>query len=53
VKFSPNWDMDRRFSEALRRALELGVGAHAVKLEMFMWGLRPVGTLPIDLEPPR
>lgn len=53
VKFSPNWDMDRRFSEALRRALELGVSAHAVKLEMSMWGLRPVGTLPIDLEPPR
>jgi len=50
--FSPNWDMDRRFSEALRRAWERGVSLHAVKLEMFRWGLRPVGTLPIDLEPP-
>ncbi len=51
-KFSPNWGMDRRFSEALRRAWKRGVSLHAVKLEMFRWGLRPVGTLPIDLEPP-
>jgi len=52
-RFSPNWDMDRRFSEALRRAWKRGVSISAVKLEMVRWGLRPVGTLPIDLEPPR
>ena len=29
-----------------------GVGVRAVKLEMFKWGLRYVGELPVDLTPP-
>ena len=51
--FAPNWEMDRRFAEALQRASRHSVLIHAVKLETFKWGLRPVETLPIDLEPPR
>lgn len=47
--FSPNWEMDRKFAEALVRAYRSGVYIHAVKLEMFKWGLRYIEELPIDL----
>jgi sugar fermentation stimulation protein len=50
-RFSANWGMDRKFSEALLRAWRQGVLIHAVKLEMFKWGLRPVAMLPVDLQP--
>ena len=49
---SPNWEMDRKFAESLLRAHNAGVGVRAVKLEMFKWGLRYVGELPVDLTPP-
>lgn len=49
---SPNWEMDRKFAESLLRAHRLGVEIRAVKLEMFKWGLRFVGELPVDLSPP-
>ncbi|WP_148682776.1 DNA/RNA nuclease SfsA [Pyrobaculum ferrireducens] len=48
---SPNWRMDRRFAESLVRARGAGVEIHAVKLEMYKWGLRYVGELPVVLTP--
>ncbi|ACB40168.1 DNA/RNA nuclease SfsA [Pyrobaculum neutrophilum] len=48
--FSPNWEMDRRFAEALARAYKSGVYVHAVKLETSRWCLKYVEKLPIDLQ---
>lgn len=48
---SPHWEMDRKFAESLLRAHKAGVKIHAVKLEMFKWGLRFSSELPVDLSP--
>lgn len=49
-RFSPNWELDRRFSEALTRAARSGVTIVAYKVVLdWDWCLRPVGEVPIEL----
>ena len=47
--FSPNWALDAKFAEALAKAADAGVKISAVKLEMFKWGLKFAGELPVKL----
>ncbi|MEM1598659.1 MAG: DNA/RNA nuclease SfsA [Pyrobaculum sp.] len=49
ARLSPNWETDPKFSSAFVKAVGAGVGALAAKLEMFKWGLRFAGLLPLDL----
>lgn len=47
---SPNWATDPHFSEIFKKVVASGVEARAVKLEMFKWGLKYVGQIPIKLD---